>query len=256
MDPKERAREFFSRYASAYTENPSHRAGEDLRRLVAHLALDGRGRWLDVATGSGHTALALAPWVEEVIGLDLTPAMVAEFQRQARARGISNARGVLGSADALPFPDRSFDGVTCRRAAHHFPDLPQALAEMRRVLAPGGKLGIADMLAPEDPHAARWMNDLERIRDPSHQRALSLGEWKQRIQAIGLRLIAIEVVEEILPWEQWWFPVPLDSEAAAEARAYVARAGPEAQALRIRSPEGIALRKARGIVVAVRPPAP
>lgn len=251
MDPRKQAQEFFSRYAHAYTISSSHRTGEDLQRLVAELAPDGRGRLLDVATGSGHTALALAPWVEEVVGLDLTPAMGAELIRQARVQGFPWVRFVVGAAEALPFPDGAFDWVTCRRAAHHFPNLPQALAEMKRVLAPGGRLGIVDMIAPMDPKAAHFLNELERIRDPSHQWALGLEEWKEQMQRAGLSVIAIEIVEEIQSWEQWWFPVPPDTPAAARALAYAAQAGPEAGEVLLRCPEGLAIRKRRGILVAV-----
>ncbi len=252
MDPRKRAQEFFSRYASVYTLSPSHRVGEDLQRLVAWLAPQGRGRLLDIATGSGHTAFAMAPWVEEVVGLDLTPAMGTEFIAQARARGFPHARFVIGAAEALPFPDASFDWITCRRAAHHFPDLLQALAEMRRVLAPGGRLGIVDMIAPADPDAARFLNELERIRDPSHQWAFDLEGWEERIRRAGLRGIGIEVVEEVLPWAQWWFPVPPDSPAAARAMAWAAQAGPEAREVLLQRPEGLAVRKRRGIFIATR----
>ncbi|MDW8183768.1 MAG: methyltransferase domain-containing protein [Anaerolineae bacterium] len=127
MDPRKQAQEFFSRYASAYTINPSHRAGEDLQRLATRLALDGRGRLLDVATGSGHTALVLVPEVEEIVGLDLTPAMVVEFMRQARDRGLSHARFVVGAVEELPFPFRQI-----------LPPLTQELRGGRAVL--GGSI--------------------------------------------------------------------------------------------------------------------
>lgn len=250
MDPRKQVQEFFARYAPAYTLSPSHRTGEDLQRLLTWLAPQGRGRLLDVATGSGHTALALAPLVEEVVGLDLTPAMGAEFIRQAQARGFSHVQFVLGAVEALPFPDGAFDWVTCRRAAHHFPNLPQALAEMKRVLAPGGRLGIVDMIAPANSEAARFLNELERIRDPSHQWAYDLKEWQDQIQRIGMQVIICETTEEILPWEQWWFPVPMDSPAVAQALARAMQAGPEAEEVLLRRPEGFAIRKRRGILVA------
>lgn len=189
-----------------------------------------------------------------MVGLDLTPAMGAEFMRQARAQGFPRIQFVVGMVETLPFPDGAFHWVTCRRAAHHFPHPPRALAEMRRVLAPGGRLGIADMIAPADPEAARFLNELERIRDPSHQRALGLEEWREQMYGAGLSVISVEVVEEIQPWEQWWFPVPLDAPAAARALAYAARAGPEAGEVLLRRPEGLAIRKRRGILVAVREP--
>ncbi|WP_376789542.1 class I SAM-dependent methyltransferase [Thermoflexus sp.] len=254
MGPEKPAQEFFSRHAPAYTVSPSHRAGEDLRRLVALLAPAGQGRLLDIATGSGHTALAMASWVEEVVGLDLTPAMGAEFMRQASAQGFPWMRFVVGAVEALPFPDGAFHWVTCRRAAHHFPNLSHALAEMKRVLAPGGRIGIVDMIAPADLEAARFLNELERIRDPSHQRALGLEEWREQIRGAGLSLTAVDVVEEIQSWEQWWFPVPLDSAAAERALAYVSQAGPEAGEVLLPHPKGLAIRKRRGIMVAIREP--
>jgi ubiquinone/menaquinone biosynthesis C-methylase UbiE len=253
MDPKERAEDFFSRYAPAYTESVSHRSGEDLQRLIAMLQPHGHGRLLDVATGPGHTAFALAPYVEAVVGLDLTPAMAREFRRQADP--FPRSFFVIGDAEALPFRDEVFEWVTCRRGAHHFPNLPRALAEMARVLAPNGRLGLVDMIAPSDPAAARFLNELERIRDPSHMQALSREEWQARIKAAGLQVRALEVVEELLPWERWWAPVPPDGPAAARARAFAASGGPEAAEILLRRSDGWIIRKQRMILIASHAPA-
>jgi Methylase involved in ubiquinone/menaquinone biosynthesis len=253
MDPKERAEDFFSRYAPAYTESVSHRSGEDLQRLIAMLQPQGHGRLLDVATGPGHTAFALAPYVEAVVGLDLTPAMAREFRRQADP--FPRSFFVIGDAEALPFRDEVFEWVTCRRGAHHFPNLPRALAEMARVLAPNGRLGLVDMIAPSDPAAARFLNELERIRDPSHMQALSREEWQARIKAAGLQVRALEVVEELLPWERWWAPVPPDGPAAARARAFAASGGPEAAEILLRRSDGWIIRKQRMILIASHAPA-
>lgn len=260
MDAKDRVRGFFAQYARAYTASPSHRSGRDLDRLVALLDPRGHERLLDVATASGHTALALAPRVREVVGLDLTPAMAAEFAAEARARGFPAARFVVGDVEAIPFPAASFDLVTCRRAAHHFPDIPRALAEMARVLCPGGRLGLADMVAPDSPAAAHFFNDLERARDPSHQRALNPAEWLAAVAAAGLEVQAWELVAEEVPWDQWLSPVPPDSpegqRAYALAQAALAATGAASVAeVLVQGPGGLAVRKRRLVLVAAKPAA-
>ncbi len=168
MDPKERAEDFFSRYAPAYTESVSHRSGGDLQRLIALLQPQGHGRLLDVATGPGHTAFAMAPYVEAVVGLDLTPAMAREFRRQA----------------------------------------------------------------------------------DSSMQAIRREEWQTRIEAAGLQVRALEMVEELLPWERWWAPVPPDGPAAVRACAFAASGGPEAEKILLHRPEGWVIRKRRMIRIA------
>lgn len=240
---KAQVQEFFAKTTAFYAENPSHRQGSDLQMLVTALAPQPTETALDVATAAGHTAHALAPHVAEVVGLDLTPEMQAQFERGAVDRGLANVRFVVGDAEALPFADASFDIVTVRRAAHHFPDIEKALAEMARVLRPGGRLGVADMVAPDDPAGARLLNSLEIARDSSHVRAYSAPEWRTNVAAAGLEILSVEIEEEPMSWTQWLKPVAADgpeaaaAEAAyaaapAETRAYVASDGPDGRASR------------------------
>lgn len=251
MDPKDRVRDFFSQYAHGYAVSAPHRAGRDLDRLVALLAPTGVERLLDVATGTGHTALALAPRVREVIGLDLTPAMGEQFAALAREQGFPHARFVVGDVEALPFPDASFELVTCRRAAHHFSNPARAMAEMARVLRPGGRLGLVDMVAPDDPASARFFNQLEQARDASHQRALSTGEWLALVEANGLQIRTWEVTEEQSSWSQWLNPIPADAPAAARALALARTAGPDLAGVVLATAEGdLIIRKRRLILVA------
>ncbi|HXF69862.1 MAG TPA: methyltransferase domain-containing protein [Thermoflexus sp.] len=251
VDPKDQVRDFFSQHASSYAVSASHRAGRDLERLVALLAPTGVERLLDVATGTGHTALALAPQVREVIGLDLTLAMGKEFAALARERGFPHARFVVGDVEAVPFPEACFELVTCRRAAHHFPNPARALAEMARVLSAGGRLGLVDMVAPEDPASAQFLNQLERARDTSHQRALSVSEWLALVEASGLRVRIWEVMEEQYLWSQWLYPVPADTPAAARALALAQTAGPDLADVVVTTAQGdLIIRKRRIILVA------
>jgi ubiquinone/menaquinone biosynthesis C-methylase UbiE len=141
---------------------------------------------LDVASGTGHLALALAPHAREVVSFDMTAAMQAKAQAKAREQGLSNVTFALGSAEALPFADATFDKVTCRFAFHHFLDPARVLREMRRVVQPAGTLAVIDLLAPEDERLGRGYNDLERLRDPSHASALTGSAFAALFEREGL----------------------------------------------------------------------
>jgi ubiquinone/menaquinone biosynthesis C-methylase UbiE len=106
---------------------------------------------LDVATGTGIFARALAPHCSSVVGLDATEAMLAEARARAAEEQLANIRFEQGDATAMPFPAGAFGLVTCRLAVHHFPAPGRILREMARVLAPGGSLAIVDLVSPADP---------------------------------------------------------------------------------------------------------
>jgi ubiquinone/menaquinone biosynthesis C-methylase UbiE len=192
----EAARRQYGRQAKQYTASPSHAAGPDLARLIELLALQGNETVLDVATGTGHTALAVASYVAAVIGVDPTLEMLAEAEQLAVERGITNAHFVTGRAERLPFAAASFDVVTVRRAPHHFQSIPLALFEIRRVLRPGGKLGLIDQLTAHSPEGVELMERFERRRDPSHVRALSVAEWRQALAEAGFTMQHVEVDQE------------------------------------------------------------
>lgn len=212
---------FFTAHARAYATSARHAAGRDLARLVAQVGAGPGLTAVDVATGTGHTALALAAAGCRVIGIDPTPAMLAEAAALARERGLQDRVEFRpGWAEALPLPDRSARIVTCRRAAHHFTDVPRAVREMCRVLAPGGRLGISDM-APE-PGLGDELDALERLRDPTHACAWDEDRWRAAVEGAGLRCLAVEVSVEELSLEEWLAPASPDG---AEARAVRARVG-------------------------------
>ena len=181
---KARVRAQFGASAENYVAS-LHATGRDLAALVAARPLTGSERVLDVGTGPGHTALAFAPHVASVTGLDLVPEMLAQARKLAAERGVQNARYELGDAEAMPFPDASFEVVTCRMCFHHFAAPDRALAEMARVLVPGGSLRLVDSYAPEDDAQDDFLDRIERIRDPSHVRNYRLSEWRDMLQAAG-----------------------------------------------------------------------
>ncbi len=103
-------------------------------------------RILDIASGTGEPALSLALRVGPdglVTATDVIPQMVEIAKENAEQQGITNMCAQEADAGALPFPDASFDRVTCRFGVMYFPDVPGALREVRRVLRPGGRAVFA-----------------------------------------------------------------------------------------------------------------
>jgi ubiquinone/menaquinone biosynthesis C-methylase UbiE len=141
---------------------------------------------LDVAVVGGHTTLAFARGAAEVIGIDLTEAMLEAAQGLAEAQGIANISFRAADAEHLPFPDASFDVVTCRYAAHHFPHPAVAAREWARVLKPGGQLLLVDVVSPDDPTSDTFLNAAEVLRDPSHVRDHTVAQWVEMLQEAGL----------------------------------------------------------------------
>ncbi len=193
----------FGEAAADYAASSVHAKGESLGRLVALVEPKPSWRLLDVATGAGHTALAFALHVAKVTASDITEEMLAEARRLAAARGLANVKTARAKAEDLPFPDMSFDCVTCRLAAHHFDD-PRAFAsEAFRVLMPRGTLAVVDNISPEEPDLARAYNHFEKLRDPSHKRCLSLSEWIKLLGDAGFAVTRSEEMDQDIAFAPW-----------------------------------------------------
>ena len=194
-----KVQEVFGRRAGGYVNSVSHADREVLRSVEEMCGpLDGRSL-LDVATGTGHTALHLAGSARLVAGLDITPQMLELARDAGRDRGLKNVRWLRGDVRSMPFPDGTFDVLTCRRAPHHFPDLDLALKEMARVLRPGGVMVIDDRSVPDDVEVADTMNLLDLLHDPSHVREYSAREWREALLRAGLHLEKVREYRRHLP---------------------------------------------------------
>jgi ubiquinone/menaquinone biosynthesis C-methylase UbiE len=131
--------------------------------------------------------------------------MLAAARGHINAKGATNVSFGIADAQSLPFPAQRFDLVTCRIAPHHFEDCARFVRESARVLKPGGRLLIQDHLLPEDSAAARYIDDFERLRDPSHHCAYTESEWVAMLRRAGLQVEhTAQLVKEhlFLPWAE------------------------------------------------------
>jgi ubiquinone/menaquinone biosynthesis C-methylase UbiE len=208
----------FGEAAADYAASTVHAKGESLARLVALVQPQPSWRVLDVATGAGHTALAFALLVSKVTASDITDQMLAEAKRLAGERGLGNVKTARAKAEDLPFPDMSFDLVTCRLAAHHF-DKPRAfVAEAFRVLLPGGILALVDNISPDEHKLARAYNDFEKLRDPSHGRCLGLAEWTTLLADTGFTVEYREHMDQPIEFAPWTARMRCDAPTVARLK--------------------------------------
>jgi ubiquinone/menaquinone biosynthesis C-methylase UbiE len=215
MEPKSRslAQQRFTAFAESYATSRPHAAGDSLRRLVELVGPQADWLALDIATGAGHMALALAPHVAHVVASDLTLQMLAVARGLAQRRCIANVSFADLRAEALPFADATFDVVTCRIAPHHFDDVRKFAGESARVLRTGGRFGLVDNIAPDPSttpgdaaalaEAADEYNAFERLRDPSHIRCLALAEWRDVVAEAGLAERHVELLDKQIIFGPW-----------------------------------------------------
>ncbi len=185
----EAARQRFGETAERVAEHAAAQIAavrEQIERLVRPR---GDERALDVGTGAGVLALALAPLVREVVGVDVVPKLLEAARRDAP----ENATFVEGDAAALPFGNAAFDLLGCRRTVHHVHRPELVVAELTRVARPGAKLMVDDQIAPVDPLDALELDRFERARDPAHERTLPVVDFRHLFEANDLVLEQAEI---------------------------------------------------------------
>jgi ubiquinone/menaquinone biosynthesis C-methylase UbiE len=163
------------------------RAADLAEQVKGFVFPEGGERALDVGTGAGALAFALAPLVGEVVGIDRVPELLALARERAAA--FDNVTFVEGDAGALPFDDFSFDLTGTLRTLHHMARPEIVLSEIARVTRLGGRALVVDQLAPLDPLEALELDRFERARDPSHTRLLPEGDLRTLFETNRLALI-------------------------------------------------------------------
>jgi ubiquinone/menaquinone biosynthesis C-methylase UbiE len=179
----------FTRQAEAYAALAVGKFDNTLPALIAFSEASPGMTVLDVACGPGLVSVAFAAHGCFVTGIDVT----AHCLDMARARAAEQAMTdrttfIEAAAAAIPLPSDSFDLAVCRFAFHHMEAPAAALGEMARAVRPGGRVLVADMTCDDDPAKAELHNRIERLCDPSHARAGTLGEMIGMFEAAGLKI--------------------------------------------------------------------
>jgi ubiquinone/menaquinone biosynthesis C-methylase UbiE len=192
----------FDANADKYASSDVHRAGPSLPVLLEFARPIPSDESLDVATGTGHTALAVARLVARTVGIDIAPRMLEQARRLAAEMAIPNCQFMEGSAEKIPLEDGRFTLVTARHAPHHFHHARLFLSEVRRVLKPSGRLVMADQISPS-AGVFDWLDYWERTRDPSHFIQRTVDQWREEATKARLRWVDDRIVPYRLEFD-WW----------------------------------------------------
>jgi ubiquinone/menaquinone biosynthesis C-methylase UbiE len=174
----------FTRQAVPFSQAAAIRNEEALNRIVQWVEGGPEDTVLDVACGPGLLVCAFARVVKHATGVDMTPAMLEQARKLQQEKGLTNVTWQPGNVYSLPFPQAQFSIVSSRFAFHHLQDPLAALKEMKRVCKPGGRIVVADM-SPVQAKAAA-LNAAEKLRDPSHVRALPVNELRELFEQTSL----------------------------------------------------------------------
>ena len=223
-DNREQILDRFSRQADRFDRMGRSVARKDYVQWAASL-IESRpdAVALDVAGGTGLMARAVAPRVKQVVILDYTPAMLAQARAGAAADGIVNLSLLRGDAKRLPFADASLDIVMTRFALHHIPDPQDVAREMKRVARPGGQVAVTDLISEDDAAAALEHNRLERLRDPSHVRALNAKELEALLTSTGLTVVRRDLRQLEIEVDEWLALTQPPPEVSREIRQALER---------------------------------
>ena len=219
----------WSQRGATYAESAPHKFGPSLPKLLELTRSFPTDVCLDVGTGTGHTAAALAPRVKKVYGLDPAEGMMAAAR--AAYGHLDNLEFVSGTSEETGFENDMFDLITARHTLHHHPSMPKTLAELGRVLKPGGRLIIVDEVTP-DASVEAWYHALEVARDPTHGRAYLMEAWRVFIEEAGLEWVVGDAhTVYTLDVESWMTRMKPTLEAAEAVRKLFREADEGARAL-------------------------
>lgn len=193
----------FGSRAEAYVTSSVHADGEDLDALEAIARRERPDRALDLGSGGGHVAYRLARQAHSVTAVDVSPAMLDAVRDEARRRKLPNIETRVAPAERLPFDDAAFDWMACRFSAHHWHDWQAGLREARRVLKPGATAIFIDVVSPAYAPFDTHLQAVELLRDPSHVRDYTEGEWAAALSHAGFRVRSIVKRRLRMEFESW-----------------------------------------------------
>lgn len=193
----------FGPRAKAYVESAVHAKGPDLEALEAIVREIRPRHALDLGAGGGHVAYTMARHATRVTASDMSSEMLAAVAAAARDRGLANIDTVQAVAEHLPFDDASFDFLACRYTAHHWRDFEGGLRQARRVLARGSRAVFMDAYAPGTALLDTHLQAIELLRDMSHVRNYTAGEWIAALNRSGFAVAGLRTFKLRLEFANW-----------------------------------------------------
>ncbi len=202
----------FTKTVDAFSKFAVRDTPEVLEEKVAFAKLQPEDSLLDVACGPGAFVLAAAPKVTFARGTDLTAAMLRQARAFQSERGITNVCFDRAEAEHLPYPNSTFDLVTCQFAFHHMLKPRNALREMVRVLKPGGRLFLVDTIGPESDAKSELHNRIEILRDASHTETQRLTSILRMFDDEKLQIVRQALRRRERSFNQWMLRAGLEPE--------------------------------------------
>jgi len=192
-------RSYWDKHAKNYDRSMSLLGGPIPRMVeLAEEAVRGLDRVLEVAAGTGLVTPALAAGAGEVIATDYSAAMVAALKQRVRDARVTNVQCEQADLYVLPFDAGSFDAVVAANVLHLVPDLPGALAALRRVVRAGGRVVVPTFC--HDQTALSWVvsRALAVTGFPGHRR-FTAKSLRQAVEAAGVRVTRTETLPGLIP---------------------------------------------------------
>ncbi len=201
-DQRDLVRARFTRTAQQFAKFSLSKRSVEADRLVALAAPRGDELALDLACGPGTFTRAFARAVRAMHGLDITPALLDQARAAAKKENLANCIFECGDAYGLPYPAAKFDLASCAYTLHHLEKPAAAIAELARVVRPGGRIALVDLIVPDgaDSHLA---NAIERARDASHTTTLRTHEIHALCTDAGFRVTSSETAERLRSFDDW-----------------------------------------------------
>jgi len=203
LNHDDRVRQEFARQADTFSASSAITDVELTQHFITALGEAARGYVLDVACGPGILSAAIAKAAREVVAFDLTPEMLKKAAQRCGEAGVGNVSFREGNAAELPFANSTFDAAVTRLSVHHFQRPDRVMSEIFRVLRPGGRLVVADVVTSEQPAEAELQNAIEVLRDPSHVRMLPGSELTALVTGAGFAVEALTSWDKAREFEEW-----------------------------------------------------
>lgn len=197
---------------------------DPIPHLIALLSPQPIWRVLALTVQEAGSVLALAPHVAQVVIGSSAHSTLIALQKQMAERGLTNVALFQHDAECLPCASAAFEAVICHHTAHRLRNAAAFVAECARVLRHGGLLALADCMVSGEPHIARFVNTLERLRSPAHVWAYSPEDWEAFLASTGLTVIHRETHSVERDFDEWAAAADVQGEDLLRLRALLVQA--------------------------------